>query len=99
MIGACGLTFQCVDEIQELEIGYRVLRAYWNQGLATEGAVACRDYVFEKLRRDRVISWMCPKNIASRRVAEKIGMRLEKEALDRTGNTQVVYSMSPADRI
>ena len=98
VVGDCGLSLQQVGGDAELEIGYRILRSHWNQGLATEAASACRDYVFDELRRDRVISWMRPENIASRRVAEKIGMRLEKEAFDRTGKKQVVYSMTPRDR-
>jgi RimJ/RimL family protein N-acetyltransferase len=97
-IGDCGLTIQQVDGIGELEIGYHILRAYWGQGLATEAARACRDYAFDVLGRDRVISWMHPENVASRRVAEKNGMRLKKETHDRHGRPAVVYSMTPADR-
>ena len=97
-IGDCGLTNQQVDGIGELEIGYHIARAYWGQGFATEAARACRDYVFDVMKRDRVISWMNPENLASRRVAEKNGMHLEKESIDRYGRPAVVYSMTPADR-
>jgi RimJ/RimL family protein N-acetyltransferase len=41
---------------------------------------------------------MHPQNLASRRVAEKIGMRLEKESIDKHGRVAVVYSMTPGDR-
>jgi ribosomal-protein-alanine N-acetyltransferase len=98
LIGDCGLTLQQVDGVRELEIGYHILRSYWGRGLATEGAVACRDHAFDDLRRQRIISWMHPQNLASRRVAEKIGMRLEKESLDKNGKVRVVYSMTPRDR-
>jgi len=98
VIGDCGLTMQRIDGIAELEIGYHLLPAYWKQGFATEAALACRDYAFDTLGRDRVVSWMKPGNVASRRVAERVGMHLEKEAQDRYGKTQVVYSMRPADR-
>jgi len=94
IIGDCGVTYQCVDDVDELEIGYHLRHAYWKQGYATEAAVACRDYVFETLGRDRVTSWMRPDNVASRRVAERVGMRLEKETTDGAGHPQVVYSMS-----
>ena len=40
----------------ELEIGWTILRAFWNQGYATEAAIACRDHAFDELGRDRVIS-------------------------------------------
>jgi RimJ/RimL family protein N-acetyltransferase len=98
VIGDCGLTLQKIDGAEELEIGYHLLPAYWRQGFATEAAVACRDYAFDSLGRDRVVAWMRVGNVASRRVAERVGMHLEKEAKDRHGEIQVVYSMRPADR-
>ena len=97
-LGDCGLTIQQVDDKPELEIGYHILRSNWGRGFATESAVACRDYAFDQLGKNRVISWMTPDNLASRRVAEKVGMRLEKETQNRIGTISVVYSMKPADR-
>ena len=93
-IGDCGLTMQSVDGIAELEIGYHISRTYWGRGLATEAAMACKEYAFDVLRRDRVISWMGPANLASRRVAEKVGMHLEKFSTDRNGNPAVVYAIT-----
>jgi [ribosomal protein S5]-alanine N-acetyltransferase len=78
LIGYCGFLRQVVDEVNEIEIGYRVHPAYWNRGLATEGARAVRDYAFAVLKLDRVISLIHPDNHASRRVTEKNGMILEK---------------------
>lgn len=98
LIGDCGLTIQCVDGIDELEIGYHILRSRWGQGLATEAAAACRDHAFDRLGRERVIAWMHPDNRASRRVAEKIAMHLEKQTQDGNGRPAVVYSMTPDDR-
>jgi RimJ/RimL family protein N-acetyltransferase len=63
----------------ELEIGWTIGREFWKLGYATEAAAACRDYAFGELRRDRVISLIAPENIASIRVAEKIGETLERE--------------------
>jgi RimJ/RimL family protein N-acetyltransferase len=93
LIGDCGLTYQRIDGVDELEIGYHVLRSYWRRGLATEAAMACRDYAFGALDRERVISRMNTENVASRRVAEKVGMRLEKETRRPDGAVAVVYSM------
>ncbi len=98
LIGDCGLTIQQVDGVAELEIGYHVLPAYWGRGLATEAAIACRDLAFDRLGRSRVISKMREDNAASRRVAEKVGMRPEKTTQDDAGTTSIVYAMSPADR-
>ena len=98
LIGDCGLTYQNVDGIDELEIGYHIMRSYWGKGLATLGAIACRDYAFDNLKKERVISWINPENTASRRVADKVGMHLEKETIDNDGRMAVVYSMRSKDR-
>ena len=77
--GQCGLVAQEVAGRREVEIGYLCLRRHWGRGLATEAARACRDYGFERLGRSRLISIITPANRASRRVAEKTGLHLEKE--------------------
>lgn len=98
LIGDCGLTIQLVDGVDEIEIGYHLRRDRWGLGLATEAAKGCRDYVFDVLGRDRVISWMGPANLPSRRVAERVGMKLEKQTRNRFGKDAVVYAMGRADR-
>jgi ribosomal-protein-alanine N-acetyltransferase len=77
--GQCGLVVQEVEGKEEVEIGYLFLRKLWGQGLATEAASACRDYGFTQLGHTRLISLIDPHNMASRRVAEKVGMRLEQQ--------------------
>jgi RimJ/RimL family protein N-acetyltransferase len=76
--GQCGLTVQKVEGRQEVEIGYLFLRRFWGRGLATEAARAARDHGFARGYR-RLVSLIDPKNLASRRVAEKSGLTLEKE--------------------
>jgi RimJ/RimL family protein N-acetyltransferase len=81
--GQCGLVMQRVDDEPEIEIGYLFLRKYWGQGLATEAARACRDYGVNHFGQNRLgytqlISLIDPRNLASKRVAEKIGMTREK---------------------
>jgi RimJ/RimL family protein N-acetyltransferase len=68
-----------LEEPLELEIGWVVARTFWNEGYATEAATACRDHAFGSLGRDRVISLIAPENVASIRVAEKIGERYERD--------------------
>jgi [ribosomal protein S5]-alanine N-acetyltransferase len=81
LIGDCGLTVQVVDGQNEIEIGYHVRRDLWGHGLATEAAVACRDFGFAHLSVERIISLIRPENLASRRVAEKNGMAVRKEIM------------------
>jgi len=66
-----------LDGELELEIGWTFVRAFWNQGYATESAIACRDHAFGELARDRVISLIARENFASIRVAQKVGDTLE----------------------
>jgi RimJ/RimL family protein N-acetyltransferase len=61
-----------------VEIGWRLAAAYWNQGLATEGALACVRYGFDAIGLEEIVSFTVPDNIASRRVMEKIGMRRDE---------------------
>ena len=77
--GQCGLVMQRIEDVPEVEIGYLFLRKFWGRGLATEAAKAVRDYGFQKLEYDRLISLIDPGNAASIRVAERIGMKFEKE--------------------
>lgn len=80
-LGDCGLTPQTVEGVTDIEVGWHTKRAFWNEGLATEAALACRDVGFTQFGLQRLISIIDPENIASRRVAEKIGMRPEKTAI------------------
>jgi ribosomal-protein-alanine N-acetyltransferase len=93
LIGYCGFFHQVLDGIEELEIGYRIDRAYWNRGIATEAARAVRNHAFDDLHLSRVISLIHPENLASRRVAEKNGMTVEKETVFR-GFRALVFSLS-----
>jgi ribosomal-protein-alanine N-acetyltransferase len=96
LIGDCGLVNQQVDGVQEVEIGYHVRRDLWRQGIATEAASACRDYGFNILGRCRLVSLIHPKNTASRRVAEKVGMTLCREALWKNKPTCIYAIERPA---
>jgi len=78
-IGRCGLLPWTIDGQNEVEVAYLIARGYWRQGLGTEAALAILQYGFEQLSLSRLICMIDPANIASRRVAEKIGMTLEKE--------------------
>lgn len=81
-LGYCGLFFfPDVDGRLEIEIGYRLARAAWGQGYATEAARAVRDEAFAALGLRRLIALIDPDHRASIRVAEKIGMHHEKDVM------------------
>jgi len=92
IVGYCGF-FHHPEVPGEVEIGYRLDPDYWNRGLITEAARAVRDHGFADLRLARVISLIHPENIPSRRVAEKNGMKVEKEFTFR-GFPTLVYAIT-----
>ena len=93
LLGYCGFFAQLVDDVEEIEIGYRLHPEYWGQGLATEAARSVRDHGFNDLKLPRLISLIHPDNKPSKRVAEKNGMTPEKETVFR-GFPTIVYSIS-----
>jgi RimJ/RimL family protein N-acetyltransferase len=58
-----------------LEIGWRLARAQWGRGYATEGARAALRFAFDELGRDEVVSFTTVANARSRAVMERLGMR------------------------
>ncbi len=93
LVGDCGLEHMEVDGVQAAELGYDFRSDYWNQGLATEAATAVRDYAFQVLKLPRLISLICHDNIASQRVAEKVGMRRDR-ALTRYDHAYWMYILT-----
>ena len=65
----------------ELEVGYALGRTYWGHGYATEAATAVRDHALGPMGRERLIAFIRTENVRSRRVAEKLGMRHERDVL------------------
>jgi RimJ/RimL family protein N-acetyltransferase len=97
VIGYCGLTrFDDIAGQPEIELGYRLARAFWGRGLATEAARAARDYAFGLLGLPRLVSIIDPLNLASIRVAEKCGLHHEKDVTFRE-NLRKLYVIHPAE--
>lgn len=68
-----------------VEVGWRLARAHWNQGLATEGAQRALDHAFGELGLDEVVSFTALPNLPSRAVMRKIGMLDSGEDFDHPG--------------
>lgn len=94
LIGDCGLVKQTLDGRIEVEIGYHINKRYWSKGFASEAARACKEYGFHHLELKKMISIIDPRNIASIRVAEKIGFTNEKESFI-FNKTHLIYSGVP----
>lgn len=75
-IGMCGLIKR--DELEDVDIGYAFLPAYWSRGYAVESAKAVLTHAKDRLGLKRVVAIVDPQNTGSIRVLEKIGMTFEK---------------------
>lgn len=62
----------------ELELGYWLMPEMQGRGYATEAAAASRDYAFEVLGAQTLVSYIHPENEPSKRVAERLGAKYEK---------------------
>jgi ribosomal-protein-alanine N-acetyltransferase len=57
-----------------VEVAWRLARAYWGRGYATEAARAALDYGFDTLGLGEIVAVTVPANLRSRRVMERLGM-------------------------
>lgn len=92
-IGDCGITLQNIDNEILPEIGYHIINEYCNSGYATEAADACRNYAVKELGFKKIYSYSRFENIASQKVASKIGMHMTKTYMN-DGIIIVVYEYS-----
>jgi ribosomal-protein-alanine N-acetyltransferase len=81
VLGDCGPTIQLVDDEPHVELGWHTRRDRWGEGIATEGAAACREWCWVNLDVDHLISLIRPENRQSWRVAEKLGMTVWLETM------------------
>lgn len=79
LIGRCGLLSQEIDGVKELELAALIGSNYWGQGLAAEAARAIVKLGFEKYGANRIIAVIFPQNTNSIRLAERIGMKFQRE--------------------
>ena len=72
VIGFCGIKY--LPEIDLPEVGYRYMKEYWGRGIGTEAAEVCVGFARDDLKIKKLIALIIPENIASVRIAEKLGM-------------------------
>jgi RimJ/RimL family protein N-acetyltransferase len=75
LIGITSLTLD--PHNQKGEIGYWLDKSYWGKGLMTEAIWQVIHYSFDELKLHRLDLTHMVGNIASQRVAEKLGFQLE----------------------
>jgi len=85
------------EVLPAVEIGWRLGRQYWGQGIATEAAQAALDFGFTDRGLDRIVSIHQLGNDASGRVMQKLGMQLDREITDSRGWRVRIYGISRND--
>lgn len=63
-----------LDRDPPIEIGWRLARAHWGHGYATEASLAVLRHAFREVGLERIHSFTVPQNERSWRVMERIGM-------------------------
>lgn len=77
LVGFSGLKY--LEDLREVDIGYRFLPECWGKGYATESARALIDDGNRKHGIHRIIGLVMPDNAASARVLIKLGLTFERQ--------------------
>lgn len=56
------------------DVGYRLIKRYWGQGIATETAKASLTYAFNTLQTNQVYAMAAVENLGSNKILQKIGL-------------------------
>lgn len=97
LIGRCGLILQPVEGEELVEVSYMIDNPFRGNGYAPEAARECLRLGFEKYGFERIVAMINPENVASVRVAEKIGMRFEKDVDFRDFGKVAMYVLKATD--
>jgi len=85
-----------MPEGEDIELAYRLARASWGAGIATEAASALARYAFEQVGLPRLVAVTFPENLASQRVLEKVGF--VHDGMSRYKTFQVTHFTCEASR-
>ncbi len=77
-IGWTGLEFvtnETNNHKNYYDLGYRLIKRFWGQGIATESAFASLDYAFDKLNANEVYAMADCLNEGSNKILKKVGLK------------------------
>ena len=78
IVGSISVERMADEERNVGAIGYMIMTPFWSQGIGTEAVRQICEIAFRKLTLERIIGEVFPENLASARVLEKNGFRLEE---------------------
>ncbi len=95
-IGFSGLKY--LSDLNEVDLGYRLMKAYWGKGIATESAKACIDLGFKNVKLKKIIALVLPENKASINVLKKLQFKFDKTFED-DGEWTNLYKLLPPKNV
>ena len=78
IVGSISVERMADEQRNDGAIGYMILTPFWSQGIGTEAVRQICGIAFRELMLERIIGEVFPENLASARVLEKNGFRLEE---------------------
>ncbi|MBI3550868.1 MAG: GNAT family N-acetyltransferase [Elusimicrobia bacterium] len=93
LVGTCGFVEKNVDGTPEVELVYFLDYTFWGLGYATEIGLALLKEAGAARGLRRVIALIDPENLASERVAEKLGMNFERETVRPNGKRMRLFAV------
>lgn len=95
-MGFTGLKY--IPELDEVDIGYRLIPKFWRQGYAYESVLPCMEFGYNELKLDRLVALANPENIASISLMKKLGLTYEKNVFIYDEDA-VYYALNKSDWI
>ncbi len=92
-LGWCGLK---LHKNQNVDLGFRFFKRFWNKGYATEAALASLKYGFNELGLDQIIANAQTENAASHKVIQKLSFKKQHEFVE-DGVLWVQYHLRKTD--
>lgn len=91
-IGMCGLLKR--DYLEHPDIGFAFLPQFMGQGYAYEVARKTVDFGFTELGIQKILGITLPTNAASIKLLERLGLSLEGQVLNETGEELLLYGLT-----
>ena len=94
-MGFNGLKY--LEDINEVDLGFRFMKAYWGKGIATESGNACINLGFETLGLNKIIAMVLPQNLGSIRVLEMLNFEYENDIVEDNQPAKLYSVKKPKD--
>lgn len=83
VVGQAAIMPDTIKGESHIEIGYILKHKFWKKGYAIECAKALSEYAFKILKKSHIIFEIRPENISSRKIAEKMGAKINGSFIKR----------------